>query len=1003
MITRYKEWNTALWNYFFPEGNEDPVLAIDENLLKEIGERAGIRCEGSSWKDDFLRKTLIPEENFRELRNDWRIAIGGNCDSQRWDDLVEFLMNRSFDGVPAYFAMLCAIMVLAGSIDGRVTHGLILEAAKEYLGDNYRGKVGQFVDDLLQKLHRNQPSFNPDKMDVSQRNMSRIKYHLVLKASERRDFIDFLEVGNYRWEEGPYADYANKILIPALHRANKDQRFFEIVKEPEYIPYVKNILQSNLQWGKMPEASVSNNTRQIRDIRWKYEMELDYDGNPSFYISTDSYLPFGIILDNNQFLQTEEISDYIAYNVQLTLFAPSRFTHDAYDYCFINLAQGEEGDWDQELFFQQVDDRYYHQVERPIEGKHYLKIIRNRAQNIERLARGWKTSDITVEGFIIYEIDSYIAPRGNRNVANNTDNVRDLFALYGLGTWFSIYLDTGQKLYWDPEEVDAEEVPINNIINAPNGKKYFRIPRKITGNFLRGNLFVRDNRGNNLLSEHIKRYFLWDGRNMKYGYNAWGEVIEGGTIQRVEARPTERVILPLQENMISHDPLSRDSNMLIQILYDIADEDGCVSQRKMVEALKFVLDFHQVDPSKEKIKNRLIFALRRLGYIVALKVNGVFVNQLIAPYLELTNYGIMDRNAYLVKGIYSTEALQAILNDLPTNGRGLPIKYKRPISREWGDEYECLPDMILFATDQPTGIWDIVNHPVAYDLLAAIADMRDFEHKFSINEGGDELITNVPMNTPCMMNTNGEEYLCIQRDGRYYKHKYYFSDGVFKPVLKHLSRVYCQNKHDQPIVILKTQRVRGQIRVDYDHISIIKGMGKPTLFDIALCDLNLGIPSDVFMFVLNSDTSSLPRNNSKSYSRGNVYSTNGFQSDRGLMVRALEKVGARRINDPLNSTTVFISAPRSNYSMKIADVTSHKISLGVFFQGLLNAFSVGSSVYVWNPARDQFEEIEGGSVNQKLSSVMNGTYHSNGNRHEGAIPSFDGDKSRDVSIIRNLQ
>ena len=502
---------------------------------------------------------------------------------------------------------------------------------------------------------------------------------------------------------------------------------------------------------------------------------------------------------------------------------------------------------------------------------------------------------------------------------------------------------------------------------------------------------------------------------MKYGYNAWGEVVEDGTIPRVEAQPTERVIMPSREDRTSHNPLSRDSNMLIQILYDIADENGCVSQRKMVEALKFVLDFHQVDPSKEKLKNRLIFALRRLGYIVALKVNGVFVNQLVAPYLELTNYGIMGRNAYLVKGVYSTESLQAIINNLPTINDSLPIKFKRPISRAWSeeyecfdeyerfDEYECLPDMILFATDQPSDVWDIVDHPVAYDLLAAIADMRNFEHTFSINEGGDELIANAQMNSPCMITINGEECLCIQRDGRYYKHKSYFSDGIFKPVLKHLSRVYCQNEHNQPIVILKTQRVNGQIEIDFDHITTIKGMGKPTLLDIALCDLNLGIPSDEFMFVMNSATSNLPQNNSTPYSRGNVYSTNGFHNDRELLRSVIEKVGSRRINDPFNSTAIFISAPRSNYSMKIADVTSHKISLGVFYQGLLNAFSVGSSVYVLNPAYQQFEEIEGESVNQKLSAVIDRRFRSNGNRYEGNIPSFDGNKSRKVSIIKKLQ
>lgn len=1013
MITKYKEWNTALWYYFFPEGNEDPVLHLDNNLLKEIGEKGRIECNGS-WEKDFLGKVFLPEKTFVGFWEKWRIEKGKSCSVKNWDEFVDLLFNETLNNIPAYFAILCGIMYIACTIEDKLTHQKIKEKAQEYLGKNYIKKPGELVNKLMAKLHRNVRSFNPDKMVCgNQTNMSRIKYHLVLKPNERKDFIDFLEVGNYRWEEGPYADYANNILIPALHRANKDQRFFEIVRKPEYIPYVKNILQSNLQWGKRPDESVSNNTRQIRDIRWKYEMELDYDGNPSFYISTDSYLPFGIILDNNQFKQTEEISDYIAYNVQLTLFAHSCFTHDGYDYRFINLAQGEEGDWDQELFFQQVDDRYYHQVEHPIEGKHFFKIIRNGTRNINRLAEGWRTSDIRVEGYNIYEIDSFIAPRGNRNAANNTDNVRDLFALYGLGTWFSIYLDADQELYWHPEEVDAEELRINNIINAPNGKKYFRIPRNVTGNFLRGNLFVRDHRGKDLLSEHIKRDFLWDGRNMKYGYNAWGEVIEGGTIQRVEAHPTERVIMPSREDRTSHNPLSRDSNMLIQILYDIADENGCVSQRKMVEVLKFVLDFHQVDPSKEKLKNRLIFALRRLGYIVALKVNGVFVNQLVAPYLELTNYGITGRNAYLVKGVYSTEALQAIINDLPLIEGRNPIKYKRPVSRAWGDEYECLPDMILFATDQPSDVWDIVDHPVAYDLLAAIADMRDFEHTFSINEGGDEFITNDQINSPCMININGEECLCVQRDGRYYKHKNYYNDGVFKPVLKHLSRVYCQNKHNQPIVILKTQRVNGQIEIDYDHITTIKGMGKPTLLDIALCDLNLGIPSDEFMFVMNRETANFPKISSESFSenkkdsapfsKGNIYSTNGFHSDRGLMVRALEKMGARRINDPFNSTAVYISAPRSNYSMKIADVTSHKISLGVFYQGLLNAFSVGSSVYVLNPAHQQFEEIEGESVNQKLSAVISREFHSNGKRYEGNIPSFDGDKSRQVSIIRNQQ
>lgn len=1001
MVTEYKEWNNALWTYFFPEGIEDPVLALDDNLLREIGENANIRCIGQNWGDDLLIKSLISEDNFREFRYDWRLVVGNNCNSARWDQLVSFLENETLDGKPAYFAMLCAIMFIASTIDNRVTHAFILNKAKYYLGEAYNGRVGEFVDELLQCLHRDQISFNPDKMDVSQRNMSRIKYHLVLRPDQRKDFIDFLEVGNLKWEEGSYADYANGILIPALHKANKPNRFFEIVENAEFIPYVKNILQSDLQWGKAPEESVTNNTCQIRDVRWKFEMELDFYGEPSFFISAESYLPFGIILNNDRFEISEDISDYIAYNVPLLKYALANFNENGYEYHFLNLAQEETGQWCSELYFQQVDDRLYHQVTAPVEGKHLIKLIpvgtRNRAND-----QGWHQSDIVINGYNVYEIDSYVGRVRNRG--RDIDRVNDTFRLYGLGSWFSICLEEGQIITWKPDEFGSIETPIHNTISAPNGKTYFQLPRNQEGSYLRGNLFVKDLRGKEKLSEQIKRDFCWDGRRMIYGYNEWGEVVEDGNIQRTQANPAQRVIMPSNEE-ISHNPLSRDSNMLIQILYDVADENGCVSQRKMVEVLKFVLDFYNIDPTKEKLKNRLIYALRRLGYVVALKLNGEFVNQLVAPYLELTNYSIWEHNAYLVKGVYDIDNLQSILQDLPMRNNIRPIKYKRPIRDRRGSEYDCLPDMILFYTNRPIDNWKIIDHPIAYDLLASMADMNKFEGHFSINDGGDDYITNEHPDAPCMIFNNGEDYLCLRRNERYYKKKYYSSDGVFKPILKHLSRIYCQNAHSQPVVIFGSQRVRGEVRIDYDHIRIVKGMGKPTIFDIALCDLHLGIPRDEHFFVMYNQRENLPIDSRYPYTSGNIYSVNGLHNDTGLMKSVLERISAREIDNPFNSSAIFVSAPRGGYEMRIENISSPKIKLGVIsrIDNHTIAFSVGSFVYAWNPALQQYEEVEGVCVNHKLSDVISNNYRTNGQLYNGQLPNFNSDRSKTVTIIRRNQ
>ena len=1003
-MSTYRNWNNALWDYFFPNGDEDAILYIDDGILKTIAQNAGFNVDDP--RDDFLTQTLVNDDKSVQVIRTviynsatWsgkRVGILNR--NNNWNTLVCDLkdINCKLDGKPPYFAMLCAIMYLASSKGA--DHTRMTKLARHYLGESYRGKrPGEMVDVLMQKLHKDQNSFNPDRMACGgQRQMSRIKYHLVLKDRDYQDFIDFLEVGNLQWNEGSYADYANNKLIPALHRANK-QTLIDVVKSPEFFPYVKNILLSNLNWGKDPSTSELGNTRQIKDVKWRYEMELDYDGNPHFYISTDYDLSFGVRLNNNGFEIIDEISDYIAFDVQFKELETAIVEHNGYEYCLSNLSQNDNGGWDKEIFFQQVGDRYYHQVPTPLEGKHYVKFIKTRTQGIGRLTDGWTQSQIGVEGYEAYIIDSYTTPtRRTRQTNNNL--VDDRFELYGVGTWFGIRIEEGQHLYWHPDKVGIECEEIDSLIQAPNGKTYFRLPRNNI-RLIRGNLIVKDSNGSDILSEQIKDDFLWDGLQTKYGYNEWGETIEGGYIPRANAKPNAHHELRDSQN----EPFSQVSNMLIQILYDIADENGCVSSKKLVDAINFVLDFYNIIPTK-KNQRSLIYALHRLGYIVAyydIKKKD-YVNQMVSPYIERTNYSFVVgglNNAYIVKGVYSKESLQTIINNSDR------VKYKKPYTDDLlhqYPEYACLPDFVFFTkrNERILDGWDNVEYPIAYDYLAAMANMNDFESHFGIVGNGDVFMTPHKLDVPCMVNEKGKDELCVTDLRGHYtlRQSYSDTDGVYRKIPRQLSRVYCQNKHEKPIVILKTYRANKETVIESNWVTILRQMGKPELLDLALCDLNLGLPKNNRCFVVDNSISGLPCNEKDLYSYGDTYDTANSVGQEQVR-QGLEKIGARQINDYFSSSSVFLSPRKTGYSMKITTPSEGKICMALYEDCNMVAFSIGSQKVYVSDHRGNFKEILGDTtLNTKLSAVIKNIPVNCGNIFTGSLPDFN--EAKEVIIIK---
>ena len=219
-LNAYRSWNSALLKYFFPTGKEDAILYLDENVLEQVANEAGIRkSDLLSWSEHLLTSTLLSSEPLNSFVLGWAGYTGNRISdvakAKTWEKLVKELINQKFtDGTPAYFAMLCAIMLLA-SIAGAFHPGIKKEAQK-YLGESYSKKPGELIDPLLQQLHKDKRSFNANRMLCGKlRHISRIQYHLVLRKEQREDFIDFLEINNLKWGYETYDFFVNNILVPA--------------------------------------------------------------------------------------------------------------------------------------------------------------------------------------------------------------------------------------------------------------------------------------------------------------------------------------------------------------------------------------------------------------------------------------------------------------------------------------------------------------------------------------------------------------------------------------------------------------------------------------------------------------------------------------------------------------------------------------------------------------------------------------------------------------------
>ena len=508
----YAKWNTALFEYFFPQRQEDPLLFVDDALLNDIGSRIFTEedRDDNSWAEFFLLYVLFNEDQIKDFINDFHIHY--KSDIRSWNSVVTYLLNneKKIDNIPSYFAMICAIMFAAQKRGANRTK--IRDFASEYLEN--APTISDRIHELFTQLNKDCPSFNHKRLvshrELSTRvNISRIKYHLVLTKKEKDDFIDFIEVNNLKWEDGTYKNFADSYLLPSLAEAGK-KKLIDKVKTEENNPYFKNLLTlPNLQFGK---PATSENKRQVRTVYWRYELNFDFNtGDPVFIITTGDALG-GITFDGKKFeydKKSSEVADPLGDDVSLQTIGDFEYNINGNDYSLKNIASGKS------FYFESASQDYFHQVAEVIPGKHYLLFVPQKKRGLNVCLEGWNTvTDFSVPGFDIYETHCYQGKEVSVDIKK--DKVTDRFGFYRIGSYCRITLQADEQLWWEPNVVSSPLEKVETFFGA-DGYTYFRLNINDGPLCINGSVSVKSSDEKYvLMSESVYFKPRWDIKSQKY-------------------------------------------------------------------------------------------------------------------------------------------------------------------------------------------------------------------------------------------------------------------------------------------------------------------------------------------------------------------------------------------------------------------------------------------------------------------------------------------------------
>ena len=1019
-MIRYLDWNKALLNYYFGKNGDCEVtsLYIDRDILRKVGEQAGLDPGDQEYLDSFLSCTIRDCVSCRKTPK------------RRAEDFVNTTNGELF-----FFAMMMAVILSAQEMQGDtvITHELINQY---WNGENPYGytancssndNASRVFHEMAVKLAELKPSFkDPMLADRDYRvNMGRIKYHIVLSARERNRIMDILAQQHfYQWDEDVYPyckEIVDRFILPKLRRETMDDPIRIKIKKPDNIDFMKNLLREYNYENYIKSHEAHQNSKTSIDLMFILKYVNSTNGFQLLLGTTAK------INDKYGFLCFSGDDNKKNYGLYPVSWGPDG-THrninwnSRHDYKFednnlcIDVLGGDIAVFEKHDYsYVQIPDN----TQEP--NKSYLFVCSGNGQPNDGYNTYEEYTKLFSEYFpncrVFYVRNWNAIPQNNRQKRATTNNDNSEYVELSDGIKspkYSRHFISTALPYFHIHNYSADDgeytvlmnnadqqVELQNTVDITSGGNVFvGIDGSITETSMRvyfqlfrnGEKF--DSQKNALVSQESS---IRLEESCPYRYDGWGmtieqedgkEYYEEGVLHGREPdleKNNQSVILS-----VTQETPSEASFLLVELLTAVSNECAEFSDRQFSQIIQYVALRNDCPDLSYSEISEIKSMLMELGYInrrldEGLKPQYQVSRLLLVPTSKrLTDNG---KNVYLLYGGY-TQAQRKKIYSLCSD----EISYYKPYDPESLRKrpyLRIIPWQILVPQEDTDAVISIINEdnekvgiewrlesiPVMdnYGIVEFAKGMDEFEEDI-LKHSTKNQYTDVaerhasPDNTypRCVWNDVDNRFQLELRDGYYVSYQIN-GEGFHHKIPTDMMKLYCQMKRDLPVVVAE-RGCGGTLPKTFDTLYFTKDMGIPYLIKRALNMLNLAVRKEEYAFGVDWCLS-----DDVFYTQLYRYDVSGINEE--FMKLLVHKLSGDRVEDLSKSSRVKWVEGQSDYTIKVRKDTEGpypRYELWMFRNNGLIAYSK-SKKSVCVRIDGSFREITGDTpshVNDIISAII---------------------------------
>lgn len=953
-------------------GREYGLPQVDESYLKSFLSSTILEPDRLSlvWLDlvnrdvqnSFILKQSITDNervSFRRYLSEHYLYNGGGDVNELSNYLLDVTnSNRKLLSCPLYLAFMISVILAAQHqpLDERAMHNAILR----YLnGGNEYGFSADIMQTLARdfalyayNLNRFNNAFDATKVRNQYVNIGIIIYHLMLSKNERDRIHELLFRHRLnRWDEDniPYSNIINRYVLPNLRQA--DRRLRDTLYNPLAVDVIKNTLR---KYSYAEYQGIHAANERIEDF---FYYILNIEDDPPILSLGTMYTESG---SNDQLVLrgSEYGAECNFYQVRTR--QPLRWGVD-YRYESDNVRIRTLNYNDLAFFEEMPNSRVYIQVEgnKIVPNRNYLVVIPQNQADKNILAQ------ITRRGVDHTRYYADIFPGSNvryiqnlfgiLNIDHPVENQKaainlpfdELPGITSPGHRNNYYYN-GLKYYhienYNPDdsyEVECvDDSDENNHINAttsitPGGDVFVDLPRDDNASNWRYRFTLKKN-GEPFSNEKVYNIIAELGRPQgeclnHFKFDGWARRISD--TQHTNYYSNGNILTDEEDSYdIAHGVMEADLYNAVDgdfLLSDLIsaigeDEHEWIDDQTLLKVIRYVATRKGFPLLSNEKVSKIKSAMMELGYLDRAfdeHLREIYqVNDLrIVPSTKQFSEG---NDAFLLFGGCTGKRRREIWRVIETNGLQSGLKYKLPYddSQVMRMPYlTVLPPFML--VDRRTAeqlsihlgierrdLWNING------FVNFIKGIVEFENEFL----GDNLDAWTEYERaqldlaqlPRFVDDPDLGRIRLETVNGKCTHYYYNQRRI--PIPSDLIRLYCQNSHNQPVIIV--DELENPEDRHYNKVYFEKEMGIPYLLKRLFCTLNLGLQQEEYAFFVDNLCDAPSRK--QWYSTIRCYDVSGISDP--LLRRIIGKLSSCELNDDLTlNDSVIVKETNLRYSMKL--------------------------------------------------------------------------------------